>query len=223
MLASDVMSRPVLTVRAEDTAEQAAALLSDRRVTAAPVLDGGGDLIGIVSEGDLLRARVAAGCGAQPGVHHTVVADVMTRDVVVLSPRAGLPEVADAMLRHNVHSVPIVDDLGEMTGIVCRHDLLRAYVRTDDTLQMEVQFRLDQYADGTRRWSATVERGVVELRGTYDDEVERRVVEALARSVSGVVDVRQPAKSAPWAGDQTTVDGPARHGSASPDERGDRS
>jgi CBS domain-containing protein len=188
MLAADVMSRPVLTVRAEDTVEQAAALLSHKDVTAAPVLDDEGDLVGIVSEGDLLRARVANGHGAHPV---TLVADVMSRSVVVLPPEADLSEVAEAMLRYNVHSVPIVDDQAEVTGIVCRHDLLKAYVRTDDTVQWDVQHRLDQYAGGRRRWTVTVERGVVQIDGQYVDDVERRVVEALARTVGGVSDVNR--------------------------------
>jgi CBS domain-containing protein len=189
MLAADVMSRPVLTVRAGDTVEQAAALLSHKNVTAAPVLDAEGKLAGIVSEGDLLRARVATDHG---GVRiATLVGDVMTRTVVALAPGTELSELAEAMLHNNVHSVPIVDDEAEVVGIVCRHDLLRAYVRTDDTVQWEVQHRLDQYAGGPRQWTVTVERGVVEIDGHYVDEVERRVVEALARTVGGVSDVKR--------------------------------
>jgi CBS domain-containing protein len=188
MLAADIMSRPVLTVRADDTVEQAAALLSHKNVTAVPVLDGEGDLIGIVSEGDLLRARV---CIEHDGAHAaSIVSDAMTRSVVVLPPEADLSEVAEAMLRYNVHSVPIADDRAEVTGIVCRHDLLRAYVRTDDTVQWDVQHRLDQYSGGRRTWTATVEQGVVEIDGSYVDEVERRVVEALARTVGGVSQVK---------------------------------
>jgi CBS domain-containing protein len=189
MRAADVMSRPVLTVRADDTVEQAAALLSHKNVTAAPVLDSEGDVIGIISEGDLLRARVATEHdGAQSA---TAVADVMTRTVIALPSDAALSEVAEAMLRHNVHSVPIVDDGAELAGIVCRHDLLRAYVRTDDTVQWDVQHRLDQYAGEQRKWTATVERGVVEVEGSYVDDVERRVVEALARTVGGVSQVKR--------------------------------
>src|SRR5215472_7497130 len=128
MLAADVMSRPVLTIRDDDTLEQAAALLSGKNVTAAPVLDAEGDRIGIVSEGDLLRARVdnehddATKSAPRP---LKLVADVMTTDVVVLPPDAELSAVAEAMLRYNVHSVPILDSLAEVIGIVCRHDLLR--------------------------------------------------------------------------------------------------
>jgi len=195
MLATDVMSRPVLTVRDDETVEQAAAMLSHKNVTAAPVLDAEGELVGIVSERDLLRARVERWHENEDepvAVTAKLVADVMTRNVVTLPGDAELSAVAEAMLRYNVHSVPIVDSQTEVTGIVCRHDLLRAYVRTDDTVLWDVQHRLDQYAGGRRAWTATVHDGVVEIDGSYVDDVERNVVEVLARTVSGVSRVMRP-------------------------------
>jgi CBS domain-containing protein len=187
MRANDVMTRPVLTVRAGDSVEQAAALLSHNNVTAAPVIDDGGDVVGIISEGDLLRARVVRADGTPA----PAVVDVMTSAVVTLPPEAELSAVAETMLRSNVHSVPIVDSAGELTGIVCRHDLLRVMVRTDDVVQWDVQQRLDQYAGGHRTWCASVCDGIVEISGAYDDDVERRVVEVLAHSVPGVRGVRR--------------------------------
>ena len=194
MRASDVMSRPVWTVMEKDALEQAAALLSSHDITAAPVVDAAGDIVGIVSEGDLLRARTVHDAG---GTHlvgpedssATTVADVMTRDVITVAWDDDLSAVAAAMLDHNVHSVPIVDDLAELTGIVCRHDLLRAYVRTDDLIQLDAQHRLDQYAGGERTWTVTVHGGVAEIHGEYVDDVERRVVETLAHTVPGVTRV----------------------------------
>lgn len=191
---TDVMTRPVFTVRADDSVEQAVALLAGSAITAAPVVDALGDLVGIVSEGDLLRARVARESAAttpEPAERRAmVVADVMTRNVVVMTPDDELSEIAAAMLRYNVHSVPIVDDATQVVGIISRLDLLRAYVRTDDVVQLDVQHRLDEYAGGARVWSATVRGGVVEIAGTYTDEVEHTVVEVLARTVPGVERVR---------------------------------
>jgi CBS domain-containing protein len=115
-----------------------------------------------------------------------VVADVMSRDVVVMPPDADLADVAEAMLYNDVRSVPVVDDTAQLTGIVSRRDILRTVVRTDDILQMDVQHRLDEYAGGERRWTATVSGGVVTIGGPYDDEAERRVVGVLARTVAGV-------------------------------------
>jgi CBS domain-containing protein len=192
MHAADVMTRPVLTVRADDHVEQAAALLANNNVTATPVVNREGELVGIVSEGDLLRARVVRvpdpvhpshlGPGAR------LVSDVMTRDVVALPTEADLSAVADAMLSHNVHSVPIVDG-SEVVGIVCRHDLLRLYVRTDDRVEWDVQRRLDQYAGDERIWNVSVHNGIVEIDGEFVDNVQHKVVEVLARTVPGVTTV----------------------------------
>jgi CBS domain-containing protein len=194
MRTADVMTRPVLTVRADDPVEQAAALLTGNAITAAPVVDAEGGLIGIVSEGDLLRARAARETGASrpdpPRPHAAAVADVMTRDVVVMTSDADLSDIATMMLRHNVHSVPIVDDAAQVVGIISRLDLLRAYVRTDDTIQLDVQHRLDEYAGSARTWSVTVRDGIAEIAGRYTDEAERTIVEVLARTVPGVEQVR---------------------------------
>ena len=192
MRAADLMTRPVHTVRADDAVDQAAALLSANNITAAPVVEpSSGDLIGIVSEGDLLRARMAL-AGLDGDRRPTTVADVMSRTVVTLPPDASVADVAEAMLRHNVHSVPIVDEVNGVEGIVCRHDLLRAYVRTDDVVQLDAQHRLDDYAAGRREWSVTVLDGVAVIAGRYTDEVERSVVKVLVRTVPGVLGVRRP-------------------------------
>jgi CBS domain-containing protein len=192
MHAVDVMTRPVLTVRDDDHVEQAAALLAHNNVTAAPVLNPQGELVGVVSEGDLLRARVVQVPHPEyPSVTAPAarfVSDVMTSDVVTLPAEADLSAVADAMLTHGVHSVPIVDGT-EVVGIVCRHDLLRLYVRTDDRVQWDVQRRLDQYAGDKRIWTAIVHNGIVEISGEYVDEIQHKVVEVLARTVPGVTTV----------------------------------
>jgi CBS domain-containing protein len=189
MHVSDVMTRPVLTVRVDDYVEQAAALLANNNVTAAPVLNLGGELVGIVSEGDLLRSRVVRipdpAHASEPEPAARLVSDVMTRHVVAVPVEADLSAVAEAMLTHRVHSVPIVDG-SDVVGIVCRHDLLRLYVRTDDRVQWDVQRRLDQYAGDERVWTVKVHNGVVEITGEYEDNVQHKVVEVLARTVPGV-------------------------------------
>jgi CBS domain-containing protein len=192
MRAADVMSRPVLTVRADDSVEQAAALLTSNRFNSAPVVDPAGDLVGIVSEGDLLMGRVApeqstASQRQQPApARPAVVADVMSTHVVVMSPDADLADVAEAMLYNDIHSVPVVDDNAQLTGIVSRRDILRAVVRTDEVVQLDVQHRLDEYAGGERQWTVTVSGGIATIAGNFTDDVEKRVVGVLARTVAGV-------------------------------------
>jgi osmotically-inducible protein OsmY len=79
---------------------------------------------------------------------------------------------------------------GAVVGIVSRRDILRTVVRTDDMVQQDVQYRLDEYAGGVQRWLATVEDGVVLIDGALDDDAERTVVTVMARTVPGVADVK---------------------------------
>jgi CBS domain-containing protein len=145
MRIQDIMSRPVYTVQATDTIEYAAALLADRKITAAPVV------------------AVPAG--------------------------ADLADVAELLLRHDVRSVPVLDD-EQVVGVVSRRDILRTVVRTDDVLAFQAQHRLDEYADGARRWSVTVADGVASIDGNFADDPERAIVTILARTVPGVTAVR---------------------------------
>lgn len=185
MRVADVMNRPVHTLRETDSIERAAALLDAHQITAAPVLDAGFDVIGMVSEGDLLAGRIPP---AAPGrARPAKVAEVMSRRVVSTRSDADVAEAAQAMLDHDVHSVPVIDD-AELVGIVSRRDLLRTLVRDDQVLCAEVQQRLDEYAGAPRRWTATVSRGMALITGDFDDEADRRLVPVLARTVPGVID-----------------------------------
>lgn len=196
MRARDVMSRPVYTVRPEDRVESAAALMTTKSVTALPVVDGEGALVGMVSEGDLLWHRVPPdhtahllpvdGGADRPGA----VAEVMSPRPLTVRPEDDLADAAEVMLRKDVRSLPVLDDDGSVVGIVSRRDILRAMVRGDDVLANEVQHRLDEYAGVSRRWTATVDDGVALVSGTYSDEIERAVVAVLARTVPGVARVK---------------------------------
>jgi CBS domain-containing protein len=202
MRVRDLMSEPVFTVRSTDPVEAAAALLADRRITAAPVVDNDGRVVGMVSEGDLLRNRVPEDPTAhlrpapEPAAHRPcVVAEVMTRNVFTAWPVEDVADVAQTMIDHNVRSVPVLDG-GRLVGIVSRRDILRAVLRTDDVLAHEVQQRLDGYAGGTHRWTATVVDGTVTVDGAFDDDSEQRIVSVLAHTVPGVggVTLAQPTR-----------------------------
>ena len=196
MRVRDIMTTPVHTVRQEAPVERAADLLAAKSVTALPVLDNFGALVGMVSEGDLLRHRVPS----DPVAHArrdlardarrppAAVRDIMSRHVVTTTADADVADVADAMLQRDVRSVPVTDGR-RVVGIISRRDILRAVVRGDDVLTSEVQHRLDEYAGVPGRWTATVTKGVAVIAGGYRDDTERAVVTVLARTVPGVVDV----------------------------------
>src|SRR5258705_6287443 len=101
MRVKDIMSRPVYSVRSTDPVEFAAALLAERKITAAPVLDEIGALVGMVSEGDVLWQRVHADPTAHPfrvddtadALRPKTVVDVMSKRAVTTSLEADVADV----------------------------------------------------------------------------------------------------------------------------------
>jgi CBS domain-containing protein len=197
MRARDIMTTPVHVIWQNAPVESAAELLTEKSVTALPVVDAKGALVGMVSEGDLLWHRVPADPTAHlwrhlensPERRPGIVREVMSARPVTATPDADVADIADMMLRHNVRSVPIVEDR-DVVGIVSRRDILRAAVRGDDVLAKEVQQRLDEYADGVRRWTATVDGGVAAISGDFVNDTERTVVTVLTRTVPGISGVK---------------------------------
>lgn len=197
MRARDIMTTPVHVIWQDASVESAADLLTEKSVTALPVVDGDGALVGMVSEGDLLWHRVPTDPTAHLWRHLDdtaarrpgVVREVMSRHPVTATPDADVADIADMMLRHDIRSVPIVEER-TVAGIVSRRDILRTAVRGDDVLVKEIQHRLDEYADGERRWTATVDGGVAVVSGDFMGDTDRTVVTVLARTVPGISAVR---------------------------------
>src|SRR5262245_7604134 len=171
MHASQVMTRSVVTVPADATVYAAADILLGARISAAPVVDADGRLVGIVSEADLMNrpetgmvpamswlqrlltdeARLARDY-VRSHSHH--VADVMTRKVVTADERTPLLEIAALMQRNSIKRVPVVRN-GKVIGIVSRANLLQGllarepYPATsrpdDDDLRTRVSRALDAH------------------------------------------------------------------------------
>jgi len=193
MRAKDIMTYPVHIVRQNASVESAAHLMTAHAVTALPVVDLEGLLVGMVSESDLLWHRVPSDATADalphldsdPSHRPGMVAEVMSAYPVVTAAEADVADVAEAMLEYDVRSMPVLDGC-RIVGVISRRDILRAMVRSDATLVREVQHRLDDFGDGEPRWTATVEKGVAAVSGHYHNETERAIVEVLARTVPGV-------------------------------------
>lgn len=131
MRANELMTTPVVTVSLGTPVHEVAELLTKHRITALPVLDAEGRLVGIVSEGDLLVNRIAADPrnhlrreAEHPDPPH-LVDQVMTSTVVAMGQHADVADVANLMLDYDVRSVPIVDG-SRVVGIISRRDLIRA-------------------------------------------------------------------------------------------------
>ncbi len=132
--ASQVMSRPVVTVAADDSAAHAWRMLRDKRIHQAPVLDTAGCLVGIVSERDLLTVIDIDG-GRVLETQQRRVRDVMTSPVVAAALVTDIRRIATAMLDHGVDGVPIMNDGGVLVGFVSRSNILRA-IATDPPLSL---------------------------------------------------------------------------------------
>ena len=199
MRATSFMTSPVVTVGTDTTIKQAARILLDHDVGAAPVVDGQGRLVGMVAEPDLLRAELQPDPRAQlsrasptEAAAPRTVADVMTPDVIALPESADESQFAALMLTHRVRSIPVTR--GEVVvGIVARRDLLRTLARSDEMIAEDVTERLRDYTGGDH-WMVEVRNGVVSLSPQENQSPVGvpRVVTLLACTVPGVLRVQLP-------------------------------
>jgi CBS domain-containing protein len=188
MKARDVMSRPVIGVAPDTSVREAIMLLTEKGFAGLPVVDELGQVVGIFSESDAVRATMTTS-----GDHRDdPVSTVMVHPVEVVAPGTDVATVAERMLAGRLRCLPVVEE-GLLIGVVARRDLLRTLVRDDDVIAAGVRALLDEYAGSRRNWSIEVDEGVVMINGEFADNAERSVVAALARTVAGVikVDLRQ--------------------------------
>jgi CBS domain-containing protein len=143
MNARDVMTRVVVSVASDTPMRKIAALLLEKRISAVPVVDGNGALIGMVSEGDLTgrseaerEARqhwwltlLAEGEDLNPefltSLNYPTARDLMSAPVISVREKTSLGEIAEILTEHRIKRVPVVRD-GRVVGIVSRADLVRA-------------------------------------------------------------------------------------------------
>lgn len=194
MRVDEIMSKPVVTVPAEMSIKQAARLLVDRDISAAPVLEDD-ELVGIVAEADVMQVelhedprRHVRPDVTPVGTAPATVADVMTRDVLAVPPDADVADVARRMLERRLRTVPIVDG-GSLVGIVSRRDVLTVLLRTDEDIARDLRELVMELPSSLGVWSCSVREGVVCWRGSGPEEMPA-FLSKVAFTVPGVVDVR---------------------------------
>jgi CBS domain-containing protein len=214
MRAADVMVTKVVTVAPDASVQEVALLLLSARISAVPVVGSDGELLGIVSEGDLLR-RGEAGTGRRRPwwlamlvgnevlasefvkEHARKVADVMTREVITATPETPLATIANLLEQNAIKRVPIVRD-GRLVGIVSRANLLQALASqppapaaasTADDAGIREKVLSTLHAEPWARpafINVIVQNGVVELWGMVESETERAAVRVAAEATPGV-------------------------------------
>jgi CBS domain-containing protein len=191
MRARELMTYPVVTVRLDDSAKQAARLLVTHGFTALPVVDDEDRLLGIVTEADLIDNRILPdprtliddqSRPVDPPAPRQVDA-VMTHDPVAVTSATDAADVSSLMLERGLRAVPVVDD-GQLVGILTRRDLLRAIARDDESIAREIRSRL--YMACRQPWHVAVRDGVVTLVSDDPDPVERHIATVIAQASPGV-------------------------------------
>ena len=198
----DVMTTDAVTVTRQTPFKDLAELLSRRRISAVPVVDAHGLIVGIVSQGDLLpkeayrdrvpnRREVLLHLEEIEKAGGTTAGDIMTTPVAVIGPHATLSEAARLMARRHVRRLPVVDGREQLLGIISRSDLLKVFLVTDEQLTGTVQAELAEALPSadTSRLLVTVTNGAVTIAGRLDDSSMVPALARIARAVEGVVDV----------------------------------
>ena len=213
MNAADLMTSFVVSVKSDATIQEAAQLMLQYRISGLPVTDGGGAVLGIITESDLLRRAetgtekrhtrwvsllIGPGRMAQEYVrtHARQVGELMTERVFTVTPQTPLSDLVALMETKRVKRLPVVEQ-GQLVGIVSRADVMAALIgllsdrpvgaQTDGEIREQIVAEIDQQPWGPRgSVDVIVTNGVVVLKGTITDERERAALRVAAENVPGV-------------------------------------
>jgi CBS domain-containing protein len=211
-----VMTTRVASVKRDASFRAMAAALRDYRVSAFPVVDDAGKVIGVVSEADMLaKEALESEPQGMPGMiagllrrkehekaRGTKAGDLMTSPPVIVTPDDTLERAARLMYTRKVKRLPVVDENGHLVGIVARSDLLAVFDRSDEEILKEItdDIMLDQFLVHPTALHVTVENGVVTLSGVPETSSAGHEIVEQARHVQGVVAVRDRLSYPPETG-----------------------
>lgn len=205
MKVGDVMSSQVVTVVAGTPFRELARSMSVAAVSALPVVEADGSVLGVVTAGDLLVKL------AVPGRHRAVTAfvdlylagggdwlrkseglvaaDLMTSPALTASVDDTLQATARRMLGARIRSMPVIGGDHHLAGIVSRVDLLRVFDRADAEIAGDMAKLVGDHSRFGAGWVVDVHGGTVLFTGGTCRTPERKALAAAARAVPGVVDV----------------------------------
>jgi len=214
MKASDIMVSRVVTTTPDASVQDVAQLMLASRVSGLPVLDERGKLVGIISEGDLMRRTEAGTEHHRPWwlkmfmgtdalaleyvkEHARKVSDLMTRRVITATPATPVGDIAALLERNRIKRVPIVED-GKLVGIVSRANLLQALASVGTRIQtgvtaddaairaaVEAKLKSEPWVKSSLL-NVIVHDGTVELWGIVDSQVEKNALRVAAEVTPGV-------------------------------------
>ena len=203
---SDVMTPTVVTVDRITPYKEVARLMAEHRISGLPVLKMGREVVGVVTEADLLREqastarrlRSSARRSWRPGGSRPpalTAGELMTSPAIVIGPDATVPAAARLMTAHHVQRLPVTDENGKLVGIVSRRDLISVFLRPDADIAADIRRVLDDILLAEPgEADVAVHNGIVTLTGTLDPKAGMHgdlipVALRLMWDVDGVVDV----------------------------------
>jgi CBS domain-containing protein len=204
---SDVMTASVVTVDRITPYKEIARLLAEHRISGMPVLKLGREVVGVVTEADLLAAQAstarrlhAAASGRSWWPHREqhaalTAGELMTTPAITIGPHATVPAAARLMNTHHIRRLPVVDDQGSLIGVVSRRDLLSVFLRPDDDIAADIRNVLDEILQAEPGEAEVIVRnGVVTLTGTLDPKAGPHgdlipLAIRLMWGIDGVVDI----------------------------------
>ncbi|MEV6246774.1 CBS domain-containing protein [Streptomyces sp. NPDC051742] len=194
---SDVMTHTAVAIGRDASYKEIVALMDQWKVSAVPVLEGEGRVVGVVSEADLLPKEEfrldqprpdefaeAAKAGALRA------GELMSSPAVTVHPAATLAEAARIMATRKVKRLPVVNDIGMLEGVVSRSDLLKVFLRTDGEIEEEIRRSILGESAAPPELDVSVRDGVATVRGALADRSLVPLLARAVRAVEGVVDVR---------------------------------
>lgn len=208
MNVKDIMSAPVVTVSADTSLKEVAAVLVEHRISGVPVVDGKRSVLGVVSEGDILvrergagRARFdllswlseTEGAELEAKLHARTAGEAMSHPAVTIRADAPLAKAAAYIVDRGVNRLPVVDQERKLVGIVTRADLVRVFARTDPELEREIR---DEVLTGAFLWCSPGHVGVevlegdVLLTGVVESQDVAELLVWMTERVPGVLSVR---------------------------------
>ncbi|WP_438295501.1 CBS domain-containing protein [Streptomyces sp. HUAS TT7] len=196
---SDVMTHTAVAVGRKASYKEIVEVMHEWKVSALPVLEGEGRVVGVVSEADLLvkeqfrradpvpleRAEEAAKAAA------VLAEDLMSSPAVTVHPAATVSEAARIMARKGVKRLPVVNDIGMLEGVVSRSDLLKVFLRPDEEIEDEIRTAVLGELTPPAHIACSVKEGIATLRiGRRGNRALVPLLARAVRAVEGVVDVR---------------------------------
>jgi len=196
------MTTRVVAVRKNVPFKAIAALLTEFRVSAFPVIDDDGKVAGVVSEADLLsKEALVATLGTLPSGEEggefakaaaATAADLMSQPAITITPGEPVTSAARLMYQSKVKRLPVVTETGQLVGIISRADVLSVYRRRDEEIGQEITQNVigREFGADPARFTVIVRDGIVTLEGHPENAHQGRDIVDATWHVEGVVSVR---------------------------------